>query len=514
MKKINRLIFIISVSSLFFLVSGCTKKTAPVAEKTEDPVLSKQIFAVTNIAKMMQAKNYEAALYRMDTNFRTSHTVESFTELWNASTNVPEIQDFVISTENYDSLKFYKFIDVTFKSGTKKNSACAYGRYYFTPSSVMPSSVEFSTTAFKAIEKNYDLPLKEIFSDYFKIGCGLNGAVLGSSAITKPRVMELAKKEFSSCTMTNLMKPVYILNQQESIKNYENGNKEPVLKYHNIDQTLKFCMENKLPVRGHTLVWHTQTPEWFFREGYRSDGKYVSRTEMLLRLDSFIRQYMTYVQENYPNTVYCWDVVNEAVDPGKGDSSTDFMCRIINDNKDTGWYQTIGPDYPEQAFITARKYAAPDVKLFYNDYGAIDSVKQKCIYNLCKNLKEKGLIDGIGLQGYWDLQHPTLKEIESAINSYAELGLEIQLTEWSISAKADTEEAYNEQAQRYASVFRLLQKLDTQGGGNANITCVSFFGVNDKFNPGDNTNSRLFFADLSEKPVYHSIKDTGLLLYR
>lgn len=71
-------------------------------------------------------------------------------------------------------------------------------------------------------------------------------------------------------------------------------------------------------MRGHTLVWHTQAPEWFFREGYEENEPYVDKETMLMRMESYIAQLMTHVQDEYPGVVYCWDVVNEAVDPDRG----------------------------------------------------------------------------------------------------------------------------------------------------------------------------------------------------
>jgi endo-1,4-beta-xylanase len=92
----------------------------------------------------------------------------------------------------------------------------------------------------------------------------------------------------------------------------------------------------------------------------------------------------------------------------------------------------------------------------------------------------------------------------------------LQLTEWSIPAKENSDTAFIEQAQRYATVFRLLKQLDTQGGGKANITCVSFFGVMDGYTlyGNDTTNSRLFDKDLQPKPVFYSVKDTFSIFYK
>lgn len=485
-----------------------TQGTKKSSEETEE--INKKITATTNIAKLVLSEDIESAYYRMDQNFRNQNTFADFEKQWNKfSEGLGKITDYTIDTSEYDSLNFYKNIKVLYKF--EKGDLAA--RYLFNSSNLLPMEVSYGKNDV-SITKEI-IPLKDLCSDYFKLGCGITGANPQASAIRVPDFMDIVKEQFSSCTSTNLMKPSYILNQTMSIKNLQKGMNEPGLDFSSIDKTLSWCYENKVPLRGHTLVWHTQTPEWFFKKDYKSGGEYVSREEMIERLDSFIRQYLTYVQENYPGTVYCWDVVNEAVDPENGDSSTDFMCRIKNASEDSYWYQTIGPDYPEVAFTIARKYADENVKLIYNDYGAIGKRKSECIYNLCKSLKEKNLIDGIGIQGYWDIKNPSLKEIEDVINKYAELGLEIQITEWSIPAKSETEEGFREQAERYASVFKLLQKLDTQGGGNANITCVSFFGVQDRFvlNPSDTNNTRLYDTDFNPKPVFFSIQDVFKLYY-
>lgn len=358
--------------------------------------------------------------------------------------------------------------------------------------------------------------LKSLCADYFKLGCGLTGSSPQNCAINLPKYMELVEKHFSSCTMTNLMKPAYILNQTKSIKNFAEGKNEAGLVFGAIDSTLEWCAQNNVQMRGHTLVWHTQVPDWFFKEGFKNDGELVTRDEMIERLDSFIKQYLDYVQTNYPGLVYCWDVVNEAVDPVDGDKESFFRCRIKNGNEKNLWYYTIGADYPEVAFRIARKYAAPGVSLFYNDYTTVDSTKRELIYKLCKDLKEKGLIDGIGMQAYWDMNYPSLVAIDQTIRRFSELGLEIQLTEWSIPAPSEDAFGFLAQGERYATIFRLLQKLDTQGGGPANITCVSFFGVMDGYPlyQNDTTTTRIFDKNYQPKLAFKSIKNTFLEYYQ
>ena len=306
--------------------------------------------------------------------------------------------------------------------------------------------------------------LKDLCSDFFTLGVGINGSSLESQTLNMPEYMAVAKKHFNSCTMTNLMKSAYLLDQAASIRSASEGDGSPVLTFETIDPTLEWCMQNDMKMRGHTLVWHTQTPDWFFRENYDSNAEYVDKETMLFRMESYIKQLMTHVQDNYPGVVYCWDVVNEAVDPGKGDQNSAFLCRTENDGTPNPWYVTIGEEYVEMAFTYARKYAADGVKLFYNDFNTFQTEKRDAIYTLCSSLKEKGLIDGIGMQGYWGVTSPTIGILELTIKKFAELELEIQITELSVSVTEEDDESFKKQGDRYGQIFMLLKALDTAGG--------------------------------------------------
>ena len=356
--------------------------------------------------------------------------------------------------------------------------------------------------------------LKEYCKEYFSLGVGINGSTLQNLTLNSEEYMTLAKQHFNSVTLTNLMKSCYILKQELSIKNTQKGDETPVLTYESIDPTLQWCMDNGVGMRGHTLVWHAQAPDWFFREGYTDDGAYVDKETMLFRMESYIQQLMTHVQENFPGVVYCWDVVNEAVDPGSGDPDTNFACRTENDGTANPWYITIGPEYVEMAFTYARKYAAEGVKLFYNDFNTYDTTKRENIYNLCKDLKEKGLIDGIGMQGYWGISYPGLSAIEAALMRFGELDLEVHITELSIGVDEETEEQFEAQAKAYANIFFMLRNRDTDGGGSTNITNVTLFGLIDHYHANDTTNARLFDSNYEPKPAYEKVKNMLKSVYK
>ncbi|MCR4597861.1 MAG: endo-1,4-beta-xylanase [Acetatifactor sp.] len=362
-----------------------------------------------------------------------------------------------------------------------------------------------------ALETAEDVALKDACNNYFMLGVGINGSTLENLTTYDEDYMAMVKKHFNSVTLSNLMKSCYILQQKAS---QESVDGMPVLDFKTIDDTLQWCMDNGIKMRGHTLVWHTQAPEWFFREGYRDDGKYVDKETMLARMESYIKQMLEHVQTNYPGVIYCWDVVNEAVDPGSGDKESGFLCRTEFDGGPNPWYETIGPEYVEAAFRLARQYADPDVKLIYNDFNTYETIKRNAIYALCEDLKAKGLIDGIGMQGYWGIDYPNITAITSAITIYSRLDLEIQITELSVGVDEETPEEFEKQAKRYRNIFLNLKALDTQGGGNCNITSVTFFGLKDHYNSGDKTNARLFDKDLNPKPAFDAVLQIFQMLYK
>ncbi len=376
---------------------------------------------------------------------------------------------------------------------------------------VAEASVEEAASTEASEEAEQDLTddaiLKDLCSDYFSLGVGINGSTLQNQTLNIPQYKELSLKHFNSCTMTNLMKSCYILDQFGSQENLKNGDEKPALNFMSIDSTLKWCQENGMKMRGHTLVWHTQAPNWFFRENYADDGEYVDKETMLARMESYIEQLLTHVQEEYPGVIYCWDVVNEAVDPDSADEDSGFSCRTKCGEDPNPWYDTIGPDYVEMAFTYARKYAADDVKLFYNDYNTFQPAKTEGIFTLCSSLKEKGLIDGIGMQGYWGLDYPPMKDIKTAMTKFSELGLEIQVTELSVGVDKENDVMFEKQAKKYGEIFNLIYEMDSDNGGPANITNVTLFGLVDHYREGDTTNSRIFDENYEPKPSYFAIRD-------
>lgn len=365
--------------------------------------------------------------------------------------------------------------------------------------------------------------LKDAYKDYFSIGLAMAGYSNENSTVNSKALTEIIKYHANSTTLTNFMKPSSLLDQNGSMENIKNGIDAPAVNFDNITDELDFCKENGIKMRGHTLVWHTQVPDWFFCKDYESGKGYVDHDTMLLRMESYIKQVLEYTQKNYPGVIYCWDVVNEAVETATNcyETKTGYNIRTKHGDAsnlmDNLWYKVIGPDYVEKAFEYARKYAAKEVKLYYNDYNTSMPAKNEKICALLTDLKKKGLVDGIGMQGYMDTSYPGIyagtDNVLAEIKKYAEIGLEIQYTELTLKEKENTPEEEKKQAERYGKLFTLLLQLDDSNGGPANIVNVTMFGIMDEYlfyDPSnDKEHSRIFNGKLQPKPAFYSILSVG-----
>lgn len=378
-------------------------------------------------------------------------------------------------------------------------------------------------------------PLKDVYQKYFKVGAALNGSSLSTMALNHQGMTGVLLKHFNSTVLSNLMKPECLLDK-EATQNSSDG--MPVCRYDTCDPALQFCMDNGIEMRGHTLVWHNQVPEWFFYEDYDTTKSLADADTVDARMESYIGQVIKHCQKYFPGVIYCWDVVNECVCVDKNSyivTSSGWKLRAAtkkdndfthNEAKKNLWYAAMGEAYVANAFRYARKYADPDVKLFYNDYNVYQTEKMENIYKMVMELKEKGLIDGIGLQPTVGLQSPSLdsdKEgsFKTCLKKYGQTGLEIQVTELSfdIPLIADwmyipSDEQLQAQADRYEEMMRLLLKMDTDNGGPCNITSVTVFGICDDYPLYENNhqNKYLWDTDCVPKASFYSFLKPGLEL--
>ena len=184
----------------------------------------------------------------------------------------------------------------------------------------------------------------ETLSAYFPVGAAVwQGDLSGEHAF-------LLTKHFNTLTSENDMK-------WGSLQPTEGA-----FSFAAADAQVSFAKAHDMPVRGHTLVWHNQTPAWVFNA---SDGTPMTPTPenralLLQRLENHIRT----VVAHFGTDVYAWDVVNEVIDPSQPDGF-----------RRSPWFNIIGPEYIERAFRVARE-VAPTAKLYINDFDTTNVVKR------------------------------------------------------------------------------------------------------------------------------------------
>ncbi|MBP3800543.1 MAG: endo-1,4-beta-xylanase [Clostridia bacterium] len=328
--------------------------------------------------------------------------------------------------------------------------------------------------------------LKDAFGSKFKVGTCVSPGELNTGA-------SFIKRHFNSITPENELKPDAIINQQACQQRGNNVNTQVVFNS-GTRAILKFCQDNGIALRGHTFVWYSQTPDWFFRENFQSYGNYVNKNVMNQRLESFIKNTFALLAQDYPNLkVYAYDVCNELfVNNGGG-------LRPASNSK---WMQVYGDDsFIINAFTYARKYAPSGCKLFINDYNEYMTAKTNDIYNMALKLKQKGIIDGIGMQSHVGVNFPSFQDYKKALEKFLSTGLEVHISELDIAY----ENNFNAQATYFKNVFQLA--VDKAGPGK--VTCLTVWGTNDGNSWISDKKALLFSSGYSPKQAYYSVMEVA-----
>lgn len=361
-------------------------------------------------------------------------------------------------------------------------------------------------TATEAIAIEEDIPdLAKTLGTSYALGAAIDQTALDPQ---DPH-SDLLKKHFKSITAGNFMK-------MDAMQPTE-GN----FVWSEADRLVNFAAANDMEVRGHTLLWHSQVPDWFFTDP-NDPSKPAAREQLLKRMKTHIQT----IVSRYKGKVHTWDVVNEVISDGGGlrDQASNSKWRdIIGDVDGDG----DDSDYIELAFRYARE-ADPDAVLVINDYGIEGSVgKMNDMVDLVEKLLAKGTpIDAIGFQMHVSMYGPDVKQIREAFNRAAALGVHIQVTELDMSIysgnseqeKPVTDEMMLEQAYRYRALFDLFKEFDDRGV----MDSVTLWGLADDGTwlddfpvKGRKDAPLLFDRKLKAKPAYWALVDPASLpVYR
>ncbi|MBS7458593.1 endo-1,4-beta-xylanase [Coralloluteibacterium stylophorae] len=238
--------------------------------------------------------------------------------------------------------------------------------------------------------------LKHAYAGSFRIGTAVNAEIVsGADAASQALVL----RHFDTITPENVMK-AEVLHPAPDVWDFTAA-----------DAFVEFGERHDLFLVGHTLVWHNQTPAWFFEDERGQPNTPTAQVERM-------RRYIETVAGRYAGRVHAWDVVNEIV----GEDGA---------YRDTAWTRSVGDgdEVVRRAFGFAARYA-PDAELYYNDFNAWRPAKRDGIVRMVRMLQAHGIrIDGIGIQGHWGLDYPSLADIEAAIDAYAALGLKVMISE-------------------------------------------------------------------------------------
>ena len=337
-----------------------------------------------------------------------------------------------------------------------------------------------------------DIPsLKELYAGSFDFG-----AAVPQYAFSNPALRELMISQFSILTPENELKPDSVLDVPGSKKLVQDTGDETAVavRFGGAEPLLKFAQENGIKVHGHVLVWHSQTPEAFFHEGYDTARPLVSREVMLGRMENYIREVLTQTEAAYPGVIVSWDVVNEAIDDG-----TAWLRKTSN------WYKTVGEDFVARAFEFARKYAAEGVLLYYNDYSTPYEPKLSGIVKLLEQLIAEGNIDGYGFQMHYsngsgdNLIEPSVMMIDNALEKIAGLGLKLRVSELDIGAGKMTETALTKQKEAFNAVMILMLQYAEQ------TEAVQVWGLKDDMSWRTGQYPLLFDTNLNPKPAFYGV---------
>lgn len=384
--------------------------------------------------------------------------------------------------------------------------SCIMGKYY-----VANVSMRKITKPKPEIEKNIP-DWKASVTESLGTG-SIAGTAIMSSEITDDTLMELVEKHFNAVTFGNELKPDALFNYQldSSIKtekiNFNGSELEvPVVneKGGNLDFSRADAMadkilewnnahpDQKIRIRGHVLVWHSQTQEWFFHENYDITKPYVNKETMNRRLEWFISSVFDHyfgeaANGKYDGLFYGWDVVNEAVigNTYRTDkvSAAESLSEIRHGNNSSWWHVYESNEFIINAFKYANKYAPKDVELYYNDFGETDNTKCEGIVKLINDVKsaEGTRLDALGMQAHYNVDGFSAAQFKSVAKKYAQAAGKVQLTELDFKASstydgtaATKESEYTKMAYCHKNLYEAIKALKEEG---ANVSGITVWGV-------------------------------------
>ncbi|MBO4824642.1 MAG: endo-1,4-beta-xylanase [Lachnospiraceae bacterium] len=375
------------------------------------------------------------------------------------------------------------------------------------------STSEASVEEAKTETAAEDLILKDCVEK--NLGCFV-GCAATENELADPKVWDIITKHFNAITFGNELKPDalfnYSLSKPAGTQTVSFNGEDllvPRMDYSRAERMLKKIKkwndenpDNIIKVRGHVLVWHSQTPEWFFHEDYDKSKPYVDKDTMNKRLEWYICTVLTHFtgeDSEWKGMFYGWDVVNEAISDGTcsyrsdNENPNEKLSEDRHGSNSSWWHVYESNEFIINAFKYANKYAPADLELYYNDYNDSNLDKTQGIVKLLQAIKdeegEPGVgtrISAMGMQGHYGMENPSYNNIEAAIKSYCKVVGHVQMTEVDISASSDytgdasqKEEENEKLKKRYNMInFAITAAMKKEG---VNFDGITFWGTVDHY---------------------------------
>lgn len=340
------------------------------------------------------------------------------------------------------------------------------------------------------------------------------GTAIMLSEISDDTLMELVEKHFNAVTFGNELKPDALFNYQIDGNSVPTktitfeGEELQVPVVNDAGDSLDFSRadamadkilewnnahpDQKIRIRGHVLVWHSQTQEWFFHENYDITQPYVNKETMNRRLEWFISSVFGHyfgkaANGKYDGLFYGWDVVNEAVigNTYRTDkvSAAESLNEIRHGNNSSWWHVYKSNEFIINAFKYANKYAPKDVELYYNDFGETDNTKSEGIVKLINDVKSADgtRLDAFGMQAHYNVDGFSAAQFKSVAKKYAAAAGKVQLTELDFKASstydgtaATKESEYTKMAYCHKNLYEAIKALKKEG---TNVSGLTVWGV-------------------------------------
>lgn len=385
--------------------------------------------------------------------------------------------------------------------------SCIMGKYY-----VANVSMRKITKPKPEIEK--DIPDWKTSVTESLGNDSIAGTAIMLSEISDDTLMELVEKHFNAVTFGNELKPDALFNYQIDGNSVPTktitfeGEELQVPVVNDAGDSLDFSRadamadkilewnkvhpDQKIRIRGHVLVWHSQTQEWFFHENYDITKPYVNKETMNRRLEWFISSVFNHyfgeaANGKYDGLFYGWDVVNEAVigNTYRTDkvSAAESLSEIRHGNNSSWWHVYESNEFIINAFKYANKYAPKDVELYYNDFGETDNTKCEGIVKLINDVKsaEGTRLDALGMQAHYNVDGFSAAQFKSVAKKYAQAAGKVQLTELDFKASstydgtaATKESEYTKMAYCHKNLYEAIKALKAEG---TNVSGLTVWGV-------------------------------------